>query len=199
MRRRSRAAVPPQQGRCRTSAPWNTPARQRQQFLRKRGIYLLPQRVHHGGALLRLLRRRSGDERALRDRGHRHFRRDGASTDTDGRVARMTHTQSALGEQFDSLLGYGSFGVRARLVMYGMGAEGPGRWGWLAAFVYCSGAAPAARALQRERRRGRRRYFQGLRLRERRGGALIAGFRLARRPITACRSSSCGCMWSPSR
>ncbi|KAG0190107.1 hypothetical protein DFQ28_002470 [Apophysomyces sp. BC1034] len=59
----------------------------------------------------------------------------------DGRVARMTHTQSAFGEQFDSLSDMVSFGVAPALVMYEWVLKDLGRWGWLAAFIYCSGAA----------------------------------------------------------
>ncbi|MFP3802682.1 CDP-alcohol phosphatidyltransferase family protein, partial [Paraburkholderia sp. SIMBA_027] len=54
----------------------------------------------------------------------------------DGRVARMTHTQSAFGEQFDSLSDMVSFGVAPALVMYEWILKDLGRWGWLAAFVY---------------------------------------------------------------
>src|ERR1700730_13919141 len=47
----------------------------------------------------------------------------------DGRVARMTHTQSAFGEQFDSLSDMVSFGVAPALVMYEWILKDLGRWG----------------------------------------------------------------------
>jgi len=59
----------------------------------------------------------------------------------DGRVARMTHTQSAFGAEYDSLSDMVSFGVAPALVIYEFALQGMGKLGWIAAFVYCAGAA----------------------------------------------------------
>jgi CDP-diacylglycerol--serine O-phosphatidyltransferase len=59
----------------------------------------------------------------------------------DGRVARMTNTQSAFGEQMDSLSDMVSFGAAPALIAYEWALKGLGRWGWIAAFVYCACAA----------------------------------------------------------
>jgi CDP-diacylglycerol--serine O-phosphatidyltransferase len=59
----------------------------------------------------------------------------------DGRVARMTNTQSAFGEQMDSLSDMVSFGAAPALIAYEWSLRGLGRWGWIAAFVYCACAA----------------------------------------------------------
>ncbi len=59
----------------------------------------------------------------------------------DGRVARLTNTQSAFGEQYDSLSDMVSFGVAPALIMYEWSLRTLGKWGWIAAFVYCAGAA----------------------------------------------------------
>src|SRR3546814_11155468 len=59
----------------------------------------------------------------------------------DGRVARLTNTQSAFGEQYDSLSDMTSFGIAPALVMYEWALQDLGRWGWLAAFIYVVGAA----------------------------------------------------------
>lgn len=59
----------------------------------------------------------------------------------DGRVARMTNTQSAFGEQMDSLSDMVSFGAAPALISYEWALKGLGRWGWVAAFVYCACAA----------------------------------------------------------
>jgi CDP-diacylglycerol--serine O-phosphatidyltransferase len=59
----------------------------------------------------------------------------------DGRVARMTNTQSAFGAEYDSLADMVSFGVAPALVMYSFALKGMGKLGWIAAFVYCAGAA----------------------------------------------------------
>ena len=53
----------------------------------------------------------------------------------DGRVARLTHTQSAFGEQMDSLSDMVSFGAAPALIAYEWALRGLGRWGWIAAFV----------------------------------------------------------------
>ena len=64
----------------------------------------------------------------------------------DGRVARMTNTQSAFGEQMDSLSDMVSFGAAPALIAYVWALSGLGRWGWIAAFVYCACAALRLRA-----------------------------------------------------
>lgn len=59
----------------------------------------------------------------------------------DGRVARMTHTQSAFGAEYDSLSDMVSFGAAPALVMYEWVLRDMGKLGWIAAFVYVAGAA----------------------------------------------------------
>ena len=59
----------------------------------------------------------------------------------DGRIARMTNTQSSFGEQYDSLADMVSFGVAPALVAYEWVLKDLDKWGWLAAFTYCAGAA----------------------------------------------------------
>lgn len=59
----------------------------------------------------------------------------------DGRVARMTNSQSAFGEQYDSMADLMSFGIAPALVMYVWALQDLGRWGWVAAFVFVAGAA----------------------------------------------------------
>ncbi|MEH6550517.1 MAG: CDP-diacylglycerol--serine O-phosphatidyltransferase [Pseudomonadales bacterium] len=59
----------------------------------------------------------------------------------DGRVARMTHTQSAFGAELDSLSDMVSFGVAPALVVFSWGLGPLGRFGWAVAFIYVAGAA----------------------------------------------------------
>jgi CDP-diacylglycerol--serine O-phosphatidyltransferase len=59
----------------------------------------------------------------------------------DGRVARLTNTQSAFGAEYDSLSDMVSFGVAPALVMYSFALQSMGKLGWIAAFVYCAAAA----------------------------------------------------------
>lgn len=81
----------------------------------------------------------------------------------DGRVARMTHTQSAFGAEFDSLSDMVSFGVAPALVVYEFALQGMGKFGWIAAFVYCAGAAlRLARFNTQLEAPTDKRFFQGL-------------------------------------
>lgn len=59
----------------------------------------------------------------------------------DGRVARLTKTQSAFGAQYDSLSDLVAFGVAPALVVYNWGLSDLGKLGWLAAFFYTATAA----------------------------------------------------------
>ncbi len=59
----------------------------------------------------------------------------------DGRVARLTNTQSKFGEQYDSLSDMVSFGVAPALVMFEWAFVDLGKWGWAAAFCYTACAA----------------------------------------------------------
>ena len=80
----------------------------------------------------------------------------------DGRVARMTNTQSAFGEQMDSLSDMVSFGAAPALIAYMWALQGLGRWGWIAAFVYCACAALRLARFNVNTGVVDRRYFQGL-------------------------------------
>ena len=80
----------------------------------------------------------------------------------DGRVARMTNTQSSFGEQYDSLSDMTSFGVAPALVVYEWALHDLGRWGWLAAFVYVAGAALRLARFNANIAVVDKRFFQGL-------------------------------------
>jgi CDP-diacylglycerol--serine O-phosphatidyltransferase len=80
----------------------------------------------------------------------------------DGRVARMTNTQSTFGEQMDSLSDMVSFGAAPALVTYEWALRGLGRWGWLAAFVYCACAALRLARFNTNIGVVDKRFFQGL-------------------------------------
>jgi CDP-diacylglycerol---serine O-phosphatidyltransferase len=92
----------------------------------------------------------------------------------DGRVARMTNTQSAFGEQMDSLSDMVSFGAAPALIMYEWGLKGLGKLGWIAAFVYCAGAALRLARFNTNIAVVDRRYFQGLPSPA--AAAIVAGF-----------------------
>ncbi|MBB2486056.1 CDP-diacylglycerol--serine O-phosphatidyltransferase [Mitsuaria sp. WAJ17] len=80
----------------------------------------------------------------------------------DGRVARMTNTQSTFGEQMDSLSDMVSFGAAPALIMYEWALQGLGKWGWFAAFVYCAGAALRLARFNTNIAVVDKRFFQGV-------------------------------------
>lgn len=80
----------------------------------------------------------------------------------DGRVARLTRTQSAFGAEYDSLSDMVSFGVAPALVIYSFALKGMGKLGWLAAFLYCVGAALRLARFNTMLEVQDKRWFQGL-------------------------------------
>ncbi|HET7930906.1 MAG TPA: phosphatidylcholine/phosphatidylserine synthase [Rhodanobacteraceae bacterium] len=87
----------------------------------------------------------------------------------DGRVARLTNTQSEFGVQYDSLSDLTSFGLAPALVMYAWSLQylrdyGPvwSKVGWCAAFVYAACAALRLARFNTQVGVADKRYFQGL-------------------------------------
>lgn len=94
----------------------------------------------------------------------------------DGRVARMTNTQSAFGAEYDSLSDMVSFGVAPALIVYVWALKPLGKLGWIAAFIYCACAALrlARFNTKLEDPFQDKRFFQGLPSPA--AAALLAGF-----------------------
>jgi CDP-diacylglycerol--serine O-phosphatidyltransferase len=92
----------------------------------------------------------------------------------DGRIARFTNTQSEFGAQYDSLSDMVSFGAAPSLVMYEWSLKGMHKMGWLAAFVYCAGAALRLARFNTNITVVDKRYFQGIPSPA--AAALVAGF-----------------------
>ncbi|MET0381899.1 MAG: CDP-diacylglycerol--serine O-phosphatidyltransferase [Burkholderiaceae bacterium] len=80
----------------------------------------------------------------------------------DGRVARMTNTQSAFGAEMDSLSDMVSFGAAPALIVYEWAMKGLGKAGWCIAFLYCACAALRLARFNTNLAIVDRRYFQGL-------------------------------------
>ena len=87
----------------------------------------------------------------------------------DGRIARMTNTQSAFGAEYDSLADLASFGLAPALVMYEWSLSymrdiswQMGKLGWLAAFIYAVAAALRLARFNTKASSTDKRYFQGL-------------------------------------
>lgn len=129
--------------------------------LRKRGIYLLPNLITTSALF-------AGFYAIVQAMSH-HY--DQASVaifvamvldGLDGRVARLTHTQSPFGAEFDSLSDMVSFGVAPALVVYVWALQGMGKLGWIAAFIFCVGAALRLARFNTHLDVADKRYFQGL-------------------------------------
>ncbi len=80
----------------------------------------------------------------------------------DGRVARMTGTESAFGAEYDSLSDVISFGLAPALVVYQWSLSGLGKIGWLIAFFYTAATALRLARFNTQLGTADKRYFQGL-------------------------------------
>ncbi len=80
----------------------------------------------------------------------------------DGRVARMTNSQSAFGEQMDSLCDMVSFGAAPALIVYTWALQNMGKPGWIAPFIYISAAALRLARFNVNVGVVDKRFFQGL-------------------------------------
>lgn len=141
----------------------NTPIAPQEVPLRSKGIYLLPNLFTTSGLFAGFY----GIVAAMKG----HFESAAIAVfiamimdGLDGRVARLTNTQSAFGAEYDSLADVVSFGIAPSLVVYSWGLVSLGKMGWLVAFFYA-----AATALRLARFNARlhdetddKRYFQGL-------------------------------------
>ncbi len=80
----------------------------------------------------------------------------------DGRIARLTNTQSDFGAEYDSLADMISFGLAPALVIYEWSLSSLGKLGWLAAFLYTAAAALRLARFNTQVGIADKRYFQGL-------------------------------------
>lgn len=80
----------------------------------------------------------------------------------DGRVARLTNTQSDFGAEYDSLADMVSFGVAPALVAFSWALQDLGKVGWVAAFIYVAGAALRLARFNTQIDTADKNYFTGL-------------------------------------
>src|SRR6478609_210769 len=137
------------------------PAKAAQELARRRGIYLLPN-------LFTTLNLFAGFYAIVQGMNH-EFERAAIAIfvamvldSLDGRVARLTRTQSAFGAEYDSLTDMVSFGAAPALVMYEWALRDMGRLGWISAFVYCAGAALRLARFNTQLAVADKRWFTGL-------------------------------------
>lgn len=92
----------------------------------------------------------------------------------DGRIARLTNTQSAFGAEYDSLADMVSFGVAPAILAYEWLLHEVGKLGFLVAFVYASAAALRLARFNAQLASSDRKYFKGLPSPA--SAAVVAGF-----------------------
>jgi CDP-diacylglycerol---serine O-phosphatidyltransferase len=80
----------------------------------------------------------------------------------DGRIARMTNTQTNFGAEYDSLSDMVTFGVAPSVLLYSWALESLGKVGWLAAFIYTAAVALRLARFNTQIATADKRYFQGL-------------------------------------
>ena len=128
---------------------------------RKRGIYLLPNLFTTGalfGGFYAVIAAMNGQFEAASMAIFVAMILDGL----DGRVARITHTESDFGAEYDSLSDMVSFGVAPALVMYTWSLSSFGKVGWVACFIYVVSAALRLARFNTQVGHADKRYFQGL-------------------------------------
>jgi CDP-diacylglycerol---serine O-phosphatidyltransferase len=92
----------------------------------------------------------------------------------DGRIARMTNTQSAFGAEYDSLSDMVTFGVAPALLLYSWSLHQFGKLGWLIAFIYTAAVALRLARFNTQIETADKNYFQGLNCTF--AGALVSSF-----------------------
>ena len=126
-----------------------------------KGIYLLPNLCTTGSLFF-------GFYSIVHAIGHDYYRASMAIFISaifdllDGRIARITRSESDFGVEYDSLVDLASFGLAPGILLYTWALKGFNRIGWLAAFLYfaCGALRLARYNVQIETVEKRR--FQGL-------------------------------------
>ncbi|MCC5793914.1 MAG: CDP-diacylglycerol--serine O-phosphatidyltransferase [Chromatiales bacterium] len=141
---------------------------ERMRVMRRRGIYLLPNLLTTGGIFAGFY----GIVAAID--GHFEVAAiaifiAGVLDGLDGRLARLTRTESEFGKQYDSLADMVAFGLAPAVIVYkwGLGGLGELGWlwghaGWLAAFLYAVAAALRLARFNVIPPNSDRRFFEGL-------------------------------------
>ena len=127
----------------------------------RKGIYLLPNLLTTGGlfsGFFAIVASRNGRFEAAAVAIFIAMIFDGL----DGRVARLTNTQSEFGAQYDSMSDLVAFGMAPALVAYNWGLADYGKFGWLAAFIYVGCAALRLARFNANLGVTDSRFFQGL-------------------------------------
>ncbi len=153
------------------TAPLPLPPRMEQEapeIRRRRGIYLLPNLLTTAGLFAGFYAIVAAMQSRFEAAAVAIFVAM-AMDGIDGRVARLTNTQSDFGAEYDSLSDMVSFGLAPALVMYVWALSHLSQlgwfWaklGWLAAFIYAAGTALRLARFNTQVDSADKRYFQGL-------------------------------------
>jgi len=131
------------------------------EFIRHRGIYLLPNLLTTAALFSGFYAIVAGMKGQFEHAAVALF--VAMLMDTlDGRVARLTKTQSAFGAQYDSLSDMVSFGLTPALVSYNWALSTLGKLGWLAAFIYAAATALRLARFNSQIGKSDKKYFVGL-------------------------------------
>lgn len=125
---------------------------------RRRGVYLLPNLITTGALFAGFYAVVAGMNGNFISASLAIFVAMALDT-ADGRVARLTNTESEFGAEYDSLSDMVAFGVAPALVAFSWGLSSLGQIGWVATFVYM---ACAALRLARFNTKGENASFTGL-------------------------------------
>lgn len=147
---------------------------------RRKGIYLLPNLLTTGCLFSGFYAIVAAIDQHFAPAGMAVF--VAALFDTlDGRIARLTRTESAFGKEYDSLADMVSFGLAPAIVAYQWGVvriaefgHEWGRFGWLACFFYAVTAALRLARFNARSATADKRYFEGLPSPS--AAAIVAGF-----------------------
>lgn len=129
--------------------------------VRRRGIYLLPNLFTTGtlfAGFYAIIAAMHGDFEKAAVAVFAAMFFDGM----DGRVARLTGTQSEFGVQYDSLSDMVAFGVAPALVVFSWTLSGLGKVGWALSFIYAAGAALRLARFNTQVATADKRFFTGL-------------------------------------
>ncbi|NOX49277.1 MAG: phosphatidylcholine/phosphatidylserine synthase [Gammaproteobacteria bacterium] len=141
-----------------TAGPEQKPKLSRREKFRSRGIFLLPNLITTGALFAGFYAIVAGMNGDFLPASLAIFVAIALDT-ADGKVARITHTESEFGAQYDSLSDMVAFGVAPALVAFSWGLSSLGKAGWVATFVYM---ACAALRLARFNTKGDNASFTGL-------------------------------------
>ncbi|MYC60854.1 MAG: CDP-diacylglycerol--serine O-phosphatidyltransferase [Gammaproteobacteria bacterium] len=129
--------------------------------VRRRGIYLLPNILTLGALFAGFYAVIAGMEGNFNEAGWAILIA-GVLDGLDGRIARLTRSQSAFGAEFDSLSDMVSFGMAPALIMFSWAFEPLGRLGWAASFFYMACAALRLARFNVQLGTVDKRFFMGL-------------------------------------